>query len=71
MKIIPPIIYHRKGDLSMSNKEKADRILAVMARIRAHDVIHLTAEDIISKCSQNELDLYYNKLCREEEKRNV
>lgn len=56
----------------MSNKEKADRILAVMARIRAHDVIHLTAEDIISKCSQNELDLYYSKLCREkEEKRNV
>lgn len=56
----------------MSNKEKADRILAVLARIRAHDVIHLNAEDIIRKCSQNELDLYYSKLCREkEEKRNV
>ena len=44
----------------MSNKEKADRILAVLARIRAHDVIHLNAEDIISMCSQKELDMYYN-----------
>ncbi len=53
----------------MSNKEKADRILAVMARIRAHDVIHLSAEDILSKCTQHELDTYYKVLCRKEYER--
>lgn len=53
----------------MSNKEKADRILAVMARIRAHDVIHLTTEDILSKCTQHELDVYYRVLCRKEYER--
>ena len=53
----------------MSNKQKADRILSVWARIRAHDVINLTAEDVLSNCTQHELDVYYRVLCRKEYER--
>lgn len=44
----------------MSNLEKAKKIVSVLERIDRR--ICLRAEDVLTKCTQNELDFYYEKL---------
>lgn len=44
----------------MSNLEKAKKIVSVLERIDRR--IYLDAEDVLTKCTQNDLDFYYEKL---------
>lgn len=44
----------------MSNLEKAKKIVSVLERIDRR--IYLDAEDVVTKCTPDELNFYYEKL---------
>lgn len=46
----------------MSDEIKAARLIAVLARVH-RPAVYLEVEDILSKCTSQELDFYYRWCC--------
>lgn len=48
----------------MTGNEKAEQILYALMRIcPSRNVVLLQADDVLSKCSSDELDFFYKILC--------
>lgn len=49
----------------MSDYEKAKQILCVLTRIYpSRKVVMMQPEEVIQKCSSEELNFYYRRLCK-------
>lgn len=48
--------------MSMTDYEKAERIIAVLARI-SRRAVYLEPEDVLEKCTKQQLERYFEGMC--------